>query len=121
MAERKSGEGTSAASAAPGQKEVIDVKGIPEPVVPIEMVNKRKENTEVAPEKSRKKIRTVALAKKRKEEIVMDIHVFSADEPGLCFLLAGSTLIEPETEKKIEDLEQEAKTVLLQEKKHSRL
>lgn len=43
-----------------------------------------------------------------------DIHVLAADEPGLCTLRAGTTLVEPDAEKKIEDLEQEAKSVLPQ-------
>lgn len=43
-----------------------------------------------------------------------DIHVLPDGEPGLCTLPAGSTLVEPEAEKKLEELEQEAKTVLPQ-------
>lgn len=56
----------------------------------------------------------ISLAKKKREECVTDIHVLPEGEPGLCTLPAGSTLVEPEAEKKLEELEQEAKTVLPQ-------
>lgn len=87
---------------------------IPESVVPVEKISKRKESTKAMPETSRKKIRTISLAKKKKEECVTNIHVFLADESGLCTLHAETTLVEPEVEKKIEDLELEAKIILPQ-------
>lgn len=75
----------------PCQKKVVDVDSIPESVVPVEKVSKRKKSTEVAPEKSRKKIRTISLAKKKKKECVTDFHVLSANEPGL-YSTRGSRL-----------------------------
>lgn len=63
----------------------------------VEKVNKIRENTEVVPEKSRKRIQTISLAKKR-EEFVTNIHVLLTNEPGLCILHAGTTLVEPEVE-----------------------
>lgn len=111
VAKKILGEGTSAAS---GQKEVVDVDKIPELVVLADKVTKRKESTEVAPEKMRKKIRTISLAKKKKEECVTNIHVHSADEPNVCTLHAGTTLVKPGVEKTINDLELEAKTILPQ-------
>lgn len=114
MGERKSGEGTSAATATPRPKEVVDVESIPETAAPVERGSKRRENAEIGPEKSRKRIRTISLAKKKREECVTDIHVLPDGEPGLCTLPAGSTLVEPEAEKKLEELELEAKTVLPQ-------
>lgn len=85
---------------------------IPEPMVLVKKVSKRKKITEVAPEKSRKKIRIILLAEKEKKESAADIHVLPVDEPSLCTVYMGTTLVEPEMEKKIEDLELEAKVVL---------
>lgn len=67
VAEKKSGEGTSAAPATSRLKEVVDVDSILEPLAPAEKVGKRKENIEIAIEQTRKKIRTISLAKKRKD------------------------------------------------------
>lgn len=51
VAERKSGEETSAAPTTPSQKEIVNVDSLHEPVVLVEKVSKMKESTEVAPEK----------------------------------------------------------------------
>lgn len=68
VVEKKWGERTSV---APRQEEVVDVESILELVVPVEKVSKRKEITEVAPRKLRKKIRTISLSKKKNEEYVL--------------------------------------------------
>lgn len=109
VGELKSGEGTSTAptstaptTAAPATtrlKEVIDVKDILEPTAQRGKENKRKGKAEIAPEKPRKKIRTISLAKKRGDECLTDIHMLPESEPGVCTLHAGSTVVEPETEK----------------------
>lgn len=46
----------------------------------------------------------------------LQIFAFSQrmNEAGVCTLHAGSTVIEPETERKMEDLEQEAKMIFPQ-------
>lgn len=114
IAKRQSGERTFGAPATTHLKEVVDVESIPEPMAPTEKRDKRKGKAKIAPEKSRKKIQTISLAKNKKEECVTDIRVLPEDEPNLCILHGGSTLLEPESEKKIEDFELEAKTVLPQ-------
>lgn len=101
VGELKSGEGTSTAptstaptTAAPATtrlKEVIDVKDILEPTAQRGKENKRKGKAEIAPEKPRKKIRTISLAKKRGDECLTDIHMLPESEPGVCTLHAGST------------------------------
>lgn len=120
---RKSGEGTStvppttvpkpAEAATTRPKEVVEVEDGPEPVV-VGKNNKRKEKPEDVPEKSRKKIRTKTLAKKREDEDVTDIHILSDNEPRVCTLHAGTTLIVKEWERRMEDMELEAKTPLPQ-------
>lgn len=85
-----------------------------EPTTQIERKNKRKGKIEIAPEKLRKKIQTISLAKKKGEEYVTDIHLLPKNEPRLCTLYIGSILVGPETEKKIEYMELEAKTILPQ-------
>lgn len=45
---------------------------------------------------------------------MIDIHILPKNEPGVCILHAGLTVVEPEAEKKIEDLELEAKKILPQ-------
>lgn len=121
----KTGEGTSAAptSTAPitvtptpnRPKEVVDVEYIQEPAVAQkERENKRKNKAEIAPEKPKKKFRTISLAKKRGDECFTDIRILPESEAGVCTLHAGSTVVEPEAERRIEDLELEAKTIFLQ-------
>lgn len=73
VAENKSGEGTSA---APYRKEVVDVDSIPESVVPVEKISKKKESTEAMPETSRKKIRIISLAKRRKRNVRLTFTCF---------------------------------------------
>lgn len=83
MTGKKPGEGTSTSHC---QKKVfttdkiIDVAKIPEPSMPVDNTAKRKESTKIAPEKVRKKILTISLAKKKKEKCVIDIHVYSVDK-----------------------------------------
>lgn len=95
-------------------KEVVDVEDIPEPTAQKEKETKRKDKAEIGPEKPRKKIRTISLAKKRGDECVTEIHMLPENEPGFCTLHAASTVVEPEAERRIEDLEMEAKMMLPQ-------
>lgn len=92
-------------------KKVVDIEDTLESIAQIEKENKRKNKTKVGPEKPRKKIRTISLAKKRGDECFTDIHMLSKNEPGICTLHVGSTVVKPEAEKRIEELELEAKTI----------
>lgn len=69
---------------------------------------------ELAPEKLKKKFRTISLAKKRGDESIADIRILQENEAGIYILHLGLTVIEVEAERKIEDLEQEARMIFPQ-------
>lgn len=95
-------------------KEVVDVKDIPESMAPKGKEAKKKSKTKVAPEKSKKKFRTIALVKKREDENITDVRILLENRVGVCTLHVGLIVIEPEVEGKIENLEQVAKMIFSQ-------
>lgn len=93
---------------------MVDVEDISEPRASKDREDKRKNKPEVATEKLKKKSRIIALAKRRGDEHITDICMLPENEAGVCVLHAGVTIIDPEAERKIKDLEQKAKIIFPQ-------
>lgn len=92
----------------------MDVEDIPEPMVPNDRVNKRKNKAENTLEKLKKKFRTILLAKKRGDENITNIEILPENEERMCILNASSTVTILEAERKTKDLEQVAKLIFPQ-------
>lgn len=82
----------------PSPKEVVAASDPYKPTTAVKKAPKRKATKDSSPEKIKKKLRIVTLAKKKKTtegEDITKVDLHSAEVPGLLTLYFGSTVIPP--------------------------